>query len=163
MIHAPESLDTPRIHLRKPTVSDASAILETYAHDAEVTRYLFFRLDQTLDEIRNFLQRTLDAWENASAFGWVLVLKENDMLVGMVEVRINQCRAELGYVLARPFWNKGLMSKPCRRPSNGHLRNLSCSGSGRFVMSRTGPPAVCSRRRGCRVKAYCEGGAFFLT
>lgn len=109
MIQAPESLDTLRLHLRKPGVDDASAILEAYAHDAEVTRYLFFRPNQTLDEIKSFLQRTLDAWENGSAFGWVLVLKENKNLIGMVEVRISQPRAELGYVLARPFWNKGYM------------------------------------------------------
>jgi [ribosomal protein S5]-alanine N-acetyltransferase len=111
MIQAPESLETMRVHLRKPTVDDAPAIFESYARDAEVTRYLLFRPDQTLDDVKKFLERTLAGWENRSTFAWVLVLKDSNALMGMVEVRISGCRADLGYVLARPFWNRGYMSE----------------------------------------------------
>lgn len=111
MIHAPERIVSERLVLRKPELGDARVILETYARDEEVTRYLTFRPDQSNDETLSFVHRALDCWENGTSFTWVIMLKQPDRLIGMIEARMDRWHANLGYVLARQYWNKGYMAE----------------------------------------------------
>ena len=36
----PDTVETPRLHLRRPVPTDAERIFQTYAQDVEVTRYV---------------------------------------------------------------------------------------------------------------------------
>jgi ribosomal-protein-alanine N-acetyltransferase len=108
----PEEILTPRLLLRRARVSDAETIFATYGRDPEVTRYLLFRPDQTLEEIRAFLEKTNDAWNQGKAVTWAITLKEGD-LIGMLDLRL-EAEGNLGYVLARPYWNRGLTTEAVR-------------------------------------------------
>jgi RimJ/RimL family protein N-acetyltransferase len=44
-------------------------------------------------------------------FTWVLSLPDPDGVVGMLALRPEGHRASLGYVLARPYWGRGLMTE----------------------------------------------------
>jgi RimJ/RimL family protein N-acetyltransferase len=106
MILSPETISTGRLVLRKPRLEDAPVMFATYVQDPEVTRYLTWHAEQTLDETREFLVRTLAAWDRGSSFAWVITMKETGTLMGMIDVRLEP-HANLGYVLAQPYWNKG--------------------------------------------------------
>ena len=80
----PEIIDTPRLRLRPPVMEDALSILEQYAQDSEVTRYLIWRPHQDIEETHDFLRRCIPAWKNGSTFAWVLSRKEDSGLVGML-------------------------------------------------------------------------------
>jgi len=80
----PEIIDTPRLRLRPPVMEDALSILEQYAQDSEVTRYLIWRPHQDIEETHDFLRRCISAWNNGSTFAWVLSRKEDSGLVGML-------------------------------------------------------------------------------
>ena len=41
------------------------------------------------------------------AFPWVITRSEDDVLLGMCELRIKRRQVDLGYGLARPFWGYG--------------------------------------------------------
>ncbi len=92
-------------------MEDAAPIFEQYAQDIEVTRYLVWRPHQAIEETHAFLRWCISAWENGSAFPWVLTRREDDHLVGMVEIRIDRYKVELGYLLARPHWGRGYMAE----------------------------------------------------
>jgi RimJ/RimL family protein N-acetyltransferase len=103
----PEKFDTARLELRKPALKDAQSIFENYAKDKLVTRYLHWYPHETIEMTKAFLKRCIDVWKAGTAFPWVICMKENQEIIGMIELRINEHRADLGYVLARDYWDKG--------------------------------------------------------
>jgi [ribosomal protein S5]-alanine N-acetyltransferase len=107
----PDTLITSRLILRLPQVEDAQAIYDGYAQDPEVVKYLTWRPHPDIETTRAFLLRCLQCWENSTAFPWVIVAKGNRSLVGMIELRIEPYRADLGYGLARPFWGQGFATE----------------------------------------------------
>ena len=90
-------------------MEDEQAILEQYAQDAVVARYLVWWPHKDIDETRAFVRRCLAVWQDGSAFRWSIILKEEGRLIGMVEIRIRGHSIDLGYGLARRYWGKGYM------------------------------------------------------
>jgi RimJ/RimL family protein N-acetyltransferase len=110
----PEIIQTERLTLRSPSLNDSEAIFRAYAQDAEVTRYLIWEPHQDIRETEVFLSECITAWESANRFPWIITLKSSGGLVGMIEIRINEFKADVGYVVSRPFWGKGLATEALR-------------------------------------------------
>jgi RimJ/RimL family protein N-acetyltransferase len=114
MITAPERLLTSRLILRKPVRGDAGKMFDAWAQDPEVTRYLMRRPDGSLREAEESLARMLAHWEERSAYAWPILLRENDLLVGMIEARVDAAMVNISYVIARAHWNKGFATEAVR-------------------------------------------------
>jgi ribosomal-protein-alanine N-acetyltransferase len=105
----PDTVETPRLHLRRPVPTDAERIFQTYAQDREVTRYVEWVPHASVETTRKFIALCQDRWINSVTFPYVITRKEDRELLGMIEVRLNAHRANLGYVLARAYWGNGFM------------------------------------------------------
>jgi ribosomal-protein-alanine N-acetyltransferase len=64
------------------------------------------------------LRRALESYERGDFGGWSLVLKDSGAFAGTcgmdADYAPEHARAELGYVLSREHWGKGLMPKAVR-------------------------------------------------
>ncbi|HEV2800701.1 MAG TPA: GNAT family N-acetyltransferase [Pyrinomonadaceae bacterium] len=110
----PTHIETARLSLRKPVAADVPLIYAAYAADPAVTRYLTWRPHQSLaDGERPFAEQQA-AWESGKYFSWVITLKEQNELAGMISVRPEGWRVDLGYVLGRKWWGRGLMTEAVR-------------------------------------------------
>ena len=107
----PFKLETERLLLRHPLEGDAVSIFERYAQDAEVTRFLLWKPHGSVTESQEFIERCQRVWTEGTAFPWVIVRKSDHLLLGMIELRPEGHKAELGYVLARDAWGKGYMTE----------------------------------------------------
>ena len=107
----PEEFETDRLRLRPPLLDDATVILHLYTQDADVAKHMTWKPHKALSETNEFLSRCISAWGNRSAFTWVVVRKQDDQLMGMVEMRIDGFKADLGYVLAKAYWGNGYMAE----------------------------------------------------
>ncbi len=107
MTKPPATLETSRLLLRLPVLDDAIAIFQKYAQDQEVTKYLIWQPHENINITREFIHRCIQCWQDETAFPWVIVRKSNNELVGMIELRIDKFRADLGYVIAREYWGNG--------------------------------------------------------
>lgn len=108
----PSVIETPRLTLRRPRREDAEDIFNAYAQDAEVCRYLIWSPHKSIAETNEFLQRVISAWESGETrFPYVIMRREDERLLGMIELRLNDYKADVGYVLAREFWNKGFVTE----------------------------------------------------
>lgn len=105
----PDTVETLRLHLRRPVTTDAERIFQRYAQDPEVTRYLEWIPHTSVETTKKFIAFCQDRWANAVAFPYVITRKEDGELLGMIEVRPNRHRANFGYVLARSYWGNGFM------------------------------------------------------
>ena len=110
----PETFETERLRLRVPLRSDAPAIFEGYAQDAEVVRYLVWRAHRSLRETEQFLETCAADWAAGGDFPWAVTLKEGGGLIGMTGLRLRGFKADVGYVLARRFWGQGFAAEALR-------------------------------------------------
>jgi len=108
-VNPPEELTTARLTLRKPRPSDAPLLFASYAQDPEVTRFLLWRPHAVVSNSEAFIERALENWVGGSTFSWFLFTRTDDELVGCIAARPKDGEVELGYVLARKFWGRGLM------------------------------------------------------
>ena len=113
-MNPPESFDTDRLRLRRSVVEDAEAIFTEYAQDAEVAMYLTWKPTGKLEDTREHLRASAGAWREGTAFGWVILRKEDNQLLGAVGMRVDGHKLELGYVLAKRFWGNGCMTEAVR-------------------------------------------------
>ena len=107
MTRPPEIMETSRLMLRLPLIEDAGQIFARYAQDSEVTKYLIWRPHKDVAETKAFVEHCIRGWAEGSCYPWVVVRKEDNALIGMIELRIVDGEADLGYVLAREVWVRG--------------------------------------------------------
>ena len=105
----PETIRTDRLVLRRPTGADASAIFDGYAQDPEVVRYLVWRPHRSIDDTRAYLDQCQAGWEAGTDLTWALTLLGDDRLIGMIGLRPRGFKQDIGYVLARAHWGRGLV------------------------------------------------------
>jgi RimJ/RimL family protein N-acetyltransferase len=110
----PEVITTERLVLRPPRLDDAAPIFEAYANDPEATRYLMWQPYRAAVDLEDFLLDCVDAWREGQRFPWVLEQAVDDHLVGMIELRLDDHRSDVGYVVARRYWGRGYASEALR-------------------------------------------------
>jgi RimJ/RimL family protein N-acetyltransferase len=88
-------------------VNDASTVFAGWAQDKEVTHYLTWRPHQQIVETNEFIQSCLSAWEQETRFPYMITLKENDEVMGMIDPRVEGSKVGIGYVARRAHWGKG--------------------------------------------------------
>jgi [ribosomal protein S5]-alanine N-acetyltransferase len=113
-IRKPISMDTARLVLRDAQPSDAAAI-HAHAGDPEVCRYLLWG-PNTAEQSEDFLQRRCarQADPHCRALELLVVERSSGQVVGDATLRVTDSavlEAELGYLLAREAWGRGLATE----------------------------------------------------
>lgn len=113
-------LKTERLVLRRLTLEDAEAVF-AYARDPEVVRHLPWQVHLTLADTMTYVNDVLAKQETSQVTAWAVIYKPEGMVVGSAGYNWWQPehrRAEIGYVLARRLWGKGLMTEAVREILN---------------------------------------------
>lgn len=110
----PENFQTERLILRVPVVADARAVFEEYARDSAVTKYLAWRPHRSIGDAAEFLTKCFFMRQENIAFPYAITLRDSEKLIGMIELRFEESRLDIGYVLAAPYWNLGYMTEAVR-------------------------------------------------
>jgi RimJ/RimL family protein N-acetyltransferase len=105
----PDTFQTERLLLRRPEAADAAEIFRRWTQDPEVTRYLVWEPHTSIAESEAHISRCRASWADGTAFVWFLEDRTGGGLVGSVASRLSQRGVNLGYLLARDAWGKGLM------------------------------------------------------
>ena len=117
----PATFETARLRLRTPIMDDAEAIFTTYANDAEATRYVSFRTHLSPAEAREYLRHCAAGWAGDGPFTWDILQREDGRLAGAIDIRPQDHRVELGYILGRAYWGRGYMTEVVRAVSDWAL------------------------------------------
>ena len=105
-------LTTERLLLRPFEVGDVADVL-AYASDPEVARFLDLPQPYTSDDAEEYVaRRILDDWANEATFAIVWQRR----VVGSIGLHVNVPDevAELGYLLAREMWGRGIVPEAGR-------------------------------------------------
>ncbi len=108
----PAIIETARLVIRKPQMSDADVIFERYASDPEVGEFLAWPIHESVDETREFLERSQQEWEQWPAGACLITRADDGSLVGGTGLHFETpYRASTGYVIAKDCWGKGYASE----------------------------------------------------
>lgn len=121
----PTHWDTDRLHLRPPMLEDAEVIFDLYAQDLEVVKYLTWLANPNVGVTCGFVKDCIARWQQGKSSPWVILRRADSQVLGMIEIRIDGFRAELGYVLARRFWGQGYMTEAVRAVADWSLAQPS--------------------------------------
>lgn len=111
-VKAPERLETARLVLRRPLRDDAEAVFERYASDREVSRYLAWRLHESPETTRAFLEFSDAEWMRWPAGPYLVESRDDGRLLGGSGFAFETpYRASIGYVFARDAWGQGFATE----------------------------------------------------
>ena len=149
----PERIETERLVLRKPHMADALAIFHGWAQDKEVTRYLTWRPHQRIEQTQEFVQSCLSAWEHETRFPYMIMPKETDEVIGMIDPRVEGPKVGIGYGAARAHWGKGYVPEATQAIIDRAFQQPSIYR----VYATTDVENIASRRVLEKVGMQCEG------
>jgi ribosomal-protein-alanine N-acetyltransferase len=109
---APIKLETTRLVLRQPLMSDAAKIFERYASNAEVTRFLGWPRHRSVRDTEAFLRFSAQEWDQWPAGPYLIISRNDGQLLGSTGFGFQTPHeAMTGYVLARDAWGKGFATE----------------------------------------------------
>ncbi len=103
------SLKGENISFRKVNPNNVSEIHE-FVSDEEVSRYIGWRLMETEDETREYIETMLKRESEGTHLYASVVLNGTEEIVGIVmmfDFDMNTGQAEIGYVFHKKYWGKG--------------------------------------------------------
>ena len=111
-----EYFETDRLLLRKIEKEDAKTIYNNWAKDQEVTKYLTWYPHKNVEQTEKIVDAWIEEYKDPKTHRFGIVLKESNELIGMIDVvnYIDDC-PEIGYVLSKNYWGKGLMTEVCTK------------------------------------------------
>ena len=110
-------LETPRLILRAVDIGDLKDIF-AYASDEEVTRFLRWGPHRSLESTESHIMEILRQYKEGMDGPWALEYKETGSVVGSIHlmaISVQHSKVEIGFVLSKSYWNRGLMSEALTR------------------------------------------------
>ena len=107
----PPRLETRRLILRRIEEKDYEDMFE-YSADSDVTKYLTWQPHVNIGETKTYAADLQKKYDSGKFFDWGLVSKEDGKLIGtcgFTSINLNQNTCEVGYVLTKRYWGRGLM------------------------------------------------------
>ncbi len=108
---------TSRRLILRPFVLDDAQALFTWASDTEVTKYLRFPAHSHITDSRKVIQRWIDEAKKPPFFHWAIVERESKRVIGSIGIEIlspYDNRGEVGYCIAKKYWNQGFATEALR-------------------------------------------------
>ena len=103
----PERLETQRLVLHRLRYEDAEEIFYTYASKPECTRFVTWPTHQSVKDTREYLRRTIPAWEQGIDFSYGIRMQANGRLIGSCGFLNDSGKIQIGYIFGLIHWNNG--------------------------------------------------------
>ena len=108
-----QTIETPRLILRKARMEDAEAMFRNWANDAEVTKYLTWPPHGDIEVTKKLLASWVECYQKHDYYQWMIVLKETNAPIGSI-MASTVGRAEsahIGYCIGKQWWHQGIMTE----------------------------------------------------
>lgn len=106
-------IETDRVRLRMFKMSDLEALSHIFG-DPDVIRHLGSGKPATREETEVALQSIIRHWERHDFGRWAAIDKQTGTLIGYGGLRSFHGDPELVYLLAKPYWGRGLATEMAR-------------------------------------------------
>ncbi len=122
------TLITDRLMLRQITFDDAEMMFDMRS-DPEMMAYIPRPLAKTIDDASALIQSMHDGGEKGESLLWAISYKNDTKLLGTIgywRLKPEHYRAEVGYLLHRDFWQKGIMYEALQAVLEFGFNDMNC-------------------------------------
>lgn len=105
-----DEIETNRLHLRLFSPDDLNELSLIFS-DQQVLKYLATGKAATREETQSALLSMIRHWQRHGYGRWAVVEKATQKLIGYGGLRSFEGTPELVYLLARPYWGRGLATE----------------------------------------------------
>lgn len=118
-------LKTSRLILRPFSLEDAEPLYEILSVPG-VLRYYPSSDPPDLERVQRLIQRQIDHWQEFGYGWWAVELVPNHELIGWSGLQYlpETDEIEIGYLLGKPFWGKGLATESAYAGMEFGIKNL---------------------------------------
>lgn len=116
-----QEIETERLLLRKFKIEDATQMFNNWARYPENVKYLSWLPHKSIDETYQILDKWLNEYKNKDYYRWCITLKDTHEAIGgidVVEIMELRSTCEIGYVLSKNYWNRGIMTEALKAVLN---------------------------------------------
>ncbi|MBF7091585.1 GNAT family N-acetyltransferase [Flavobacterium sp. ALJ2] len=109
----PNLYQSQRIIIREFLVDEQQTFLNLFK-DSEVTQYL---PQVSLERYIEMFNELLENYKKGNLSRWAIFDAANNNFIGMCVARVfvdNTNQIEIGYVLSKPYWGKGIATEVCK-------------------------------------------------
>jgi ribosomal-protein-alanine N-acetyltransferase len=108
-----QTIETARLILRRAVREDAQPMLQNWAADPEVTKYLTWQPHESIQVTQQLLDGWVTEYEKSDYYHWMIVLKELGQPIGSLLVTtVGRAQsAHVGYCIGKAWWHQGIMSE----------------------------------------------------
>lgn len=107
-------LETKQVILRPLQDSDANDIHRYLSCDIEMHETFLFPDYHELSQTEAFIHQQIQQYDNPKFYQWAIVHKQTQETIGLI-LTLNpndfDFATEIGYAIARPYWNQGICSE----------------------------------------------------
>lgn len=106
-------LVTERLVLRGPLEKDIQSVFDIHT-DPDVMRYYGVEPYDSLEKSKKHLDWLTKIHKEKTGLRWIITLKDEDIYIGDVgfyDWEKKHSRAEIGYILGKQYWGKGIMTE----------------------------------------------------
>lgn len=103
----PELIKTERLILRKAQMSDAAILHDAYMSHPEISEYMGWEPHTELSQSEWWINHCIQQWDARENYAFVIEYESKPM--GMVGMHHMPGRVTLSYVIAKPYWGRGIM------------------------------------------------------
>lgn len=116
------------ITLRPFKINDAKNMFNNWASDHEVTKYISWSPHSSVDVTNQIINKWLEEYKNNETLLWAIDLNnENNNPYGSIGISkiIDNNTIEIGYVLSRKWWHRGIITECLRMVIDYIFNNTS--------------------------------------
>lgn len=111
-----QTIETDRLILRKFKIGDAPYVFKNWASDPDNVATLTWNAHPSVSLTESLIASWVNDYSDNTDYRWCITLKGTDIPVGGIDVTniINDSTCEIGFVLSKSLWNRGIMTEAAR-------------------------------------------------
>ncbi len=110
-----QTIETPRLLLRRFAVDDADAVFKNWANDPAVTEFLCWPTHTSVEASKKVVEELwVSNYHMDNFYQWAIVLKELGEPIGSIGSVAHKDETQMvhiGYCIGKKWWHKGIMSE----------------------------------------------------
>ena len=109
-----QMLATERLTLRRFTIEDAENMFYNWSGDPEVTKYLTWKPQESVESTEAFLEQWEKEYDSDTTYRWAIELNEIEQPIGAIEVVAIDERTdsmEIDFRVGKEYWRQGYTSE----------------------------------------------------
>lgn len=109
-----QTIETPRLILRRAAACDAEPMFRNWASDPEVTKFLTWPAHDSVAVSQTIIENWILEYAQDNYYQWMIVLRDLGEPVGSISVvrqneRVDE--VEIGYCIGKRWWHQGIVSE----------------------------------------------------